>query len=67
MDAKEVGQLIAKLRSEKSMTQKDLGDYLNVSDKAVSRWERGDGYPEIEQFPKLAELFRITIIEWQKK
>ncbi len=41
MDAKTTGEFIAKLRKEKNYTQKDLAQRLNVSDKAVSRWETG--------------------------
>ena len=42
------------------MTQKELADYLNVTDKAVSRWEIGTGNPEIELIPKIAKLFNVT-------
>ena len=45
MDNKKTGELILKLRTEKSLTQKQLADKLNVSDKAVSKWERGIIYP----------------------
>lgn len=46
MEAKEMGEFIAKLRKEKQITQAELARRLNVTDKAVSRWERGIGYPD---------------------
>ena len=45
MDNKKLGELILKLRKEKGLTQKQLADKLNVSDKSVSKWERGIIYP----------------------
>ena len=42
MDNIKCGKLILKLRKEKNMTQKELAEKLNVTDKAVSKWERGD-------------------------
>lgn len=63
MDNKKVGCFIADLRKEKSMTQKNLAEKLNVSNKAVSKWENGDGYPEITTIPKLAEILGVTTSE----
>lgn len=45
----ELGNLIVSLRKKYNMTQKELGEKLNVSDKAISRWETGKNYPDIEQ------------------
>lgn len=59
----ETGKLICKLRKVKNMTQKDLANYLNVSDKAVSKWERGESYPEITIIPQLASILEITVDE----
>ena len=58
-----MGELIAILRKTKGLTQKDLSEMLNVSDKAVSRWERGESYPDIELIPVIAKLFGITADE----
>jgi len=57
----EFGNLIISLRKKHNMTQKQLADKLNVSDKAVSRWETGKNYPDIEILQKLAEVFDTTI------
>ena len=60
MNNKNIGDLIAQLRKEKNMTQKDLADQLNVTDKAVSKWERGISCPDINTIPKLAELLGVS-------
>lgn len=60
MDNKKVGSFIAQLRKEKSMTQQDLADKLNVTSKAVSKWETGQGYPEITTIPILADILGVT-------
>ena len=57
----QIGDVIAKLRKEKGWTQHELADKLNISDKAVSKWESNNGDPSIAYFPKLAELFNVTI------
>ena len=54
MNIKKVGQTISYLRKQANYTQKDLADRLGVSDKAVSRWERGVGLPDISYLQKLA-------------
>ncbi|MBQ8358988.1 MAG: helix-turn-helix domain-containing protein [Oscillospiraceae bacterium] len=56
MDIEKVGKAIAYLRKRAGYTQKDLADRLGVSDKAVSKWERGIGLPDISYFGKLAIL-----------
>lgn len=63
MTAKECGIFIAELRKEKKLTQKQLADKLNVSDKAVSRWETGKGYPDVNTLVCLSEFFGITVNE----
>ena len=61
MDCKKVGSLILELRKEKNMTQKQLADLMNISDKAISKWERGLGCPDISLIPKLAQIFGVNI------
>ncbi len=61
MNPKSIGNNILKLRKENGWTQAYLADRLGVTDKAVSRWESGQGYPDIELIPQLAELFCVTI------
>ncbi len=61
MDAKSIGALITRLRKKHNLTQSELAKRLNISDKTVSRWENGLGYPEITQFPIIAKLFGVTV------
>ena len=56
-----VGKTIATLRKEKGWTQVELAEKLQVSDKAVSKWEKDDAFPSVEFFPMLAELFGVSI------
>lgn len=63
MEKKTIGGLIAALRRANGMTQKELAEKLNVSDKTVSRWERDDGLPELSLVPVIAEVFGITCDE----
>ena len=61
MASRSMGEMIATLRREKGMTQKELADMLNITDKAVSKWERDITYPDTQTIPKLAEIFDISI------
>ena len=63
MEKKTIGGLIAALRKANGMTQKDLAERLNVSDKTVSRWERDDGTPDLAVIPVIAEIFGVTCDE----
>lgn len=63
MNNKQIGNFIACLRREKGMTQRELADRLNITDKAVSKWETGEGYPEISIIPALAEVLGVSIDE----
>lgn len=56
-----VGKTIAQLRTEKGWTQVELAEKLQVSDKAVSKWEKDGGLPSIEFFPVMSELFGVSI------
>lgn len=61
-----IGQFIAALRKANGMTQQDVADRLNVSNKAVSRWERDECAPDISLIPALAEMFGVTCDELLK-
>lgn len=63
MEKKTIGSLIAALRRANGMTQRELAERLNVSDKTVSRWERDEGAPELALIPVLAEIFGVTCDE----
>lgn len=63
MDAKKTGELIAALRKEKGWSQTELAERLGVTNKAVSRWETGRGYPDVELLPLLAKELGVTISE----
>lgn len=60
MEKKTIGQFIAALRKANGMTQKELAEQLNVSDKAVSRWERDESAPDLSLIPVIAEIFGVT-------
>lgn len=61
-----VGNLISKLREEKGLSQSELGFKLGVTNKAVSRWENGRGYPDTSLLLKLSEILGITVDELLK-
>ena len=63
MDKRSIGSFIAALRRAKGMTQKDLAALLHVSDKTVSRWETGEGAPELALIPAIAEIFGVSCDE----
>lgn len=63
MDAEKFGAFIAEVRREQNMTQKQLAEKLHVTDKAVSRWERGVGFPDISLLEPLADTLGLTIAE----
>lgn len=63
MEKKTMGSFIAALRKANGMTQKELAEKLNVSDKSVSRWERDEGTPDLSLIPVIAEIFHVTCDE----
>lgn len=63
MKSKEFSSIIRALRKEQGMTQAALADRLGVTDKAVSKWERGLSYPDISLFPRLADELGVTIAD----
>ena len=58
-----MGSFLAALRKAKGMTQQEVADRLNVSNKTISKWERDEGCPEIMMLPLIAELYSVTIDE----
>ena len=63
MDQKKTGALIAAVRRERGMTQKELARQLHVSDRAVSKWERGAGFPDVGTLIPLADALGLTVPE----
>lgn len=66
MEKKTIGQFIAALRKANGLTQQEVADRLDVSNKAVSRWERDECAPDITVIPALAELLGVTCDELLK-
>ena len=61
MDAKAFGAFLAKTRKDRGLTQNALAEQLHVTDKAVSRWERGLGFPDINTLEPLADALGLTL------
>lgn len=55
------GENLKRLRKEKELTQETLADFLGVSFQTISKWERGENYPDITTLPTIASFFNITI------
>jgi len=66
MDANKFGCFVAEKRKKLKMTQKDLATKIQVTDKAVSKWERGLGFPDINTIECLADALNVSIIELMK-
>lgn len=63
MDRTKTGALIAAARKEQNMTQKELAEALHVSDRAVSKWERGAGFPDISLLEPLADALGLGVLD----
>jgi len=61
MDCSKVGKLILSLRKEKKMTQKEVADAMNISDKTISKWERGLGCPDVSLLSDLSHILGVNI------
>ena len=61
-----IGKTIALLRKEKGMTQNELAEKMNVTDKAVSKWERDISCPDINTISKLADILDVSVEELLK-
>jgi len=63
MDNLKFGAFLAQLRKEKGLTQKELADRLSVTDKAVSKWETGKGFPDLKLMEPLAQELDVSLVE----
>lgn len=63
MDNTQFGAFIAQLRKEMGLTQKELADRLNVTDKAVSKWETAKGFPDVKLLERLADVLGVSLVE----
>lgn len=63
MDAKEIGRFICSLRKDKGLTQSTLAELLNISNRTVSKWETGEGLPDISLLPDIAKVLGVTTDE----
>ncbi|MBO4242055.1 MAG: helix-turn-helix transcriptional regulator [Clostridiales bacterium] len=63
MDAKKTGKFISDSRKKHGMSQKDLAERLNITDKAVSKWERGLSFPDISMLIPLSEVLEVTLYD----
>ncbi len=61
MDTVKTGELIAAVRKQKGMTQRQLAQLLHVSDRAVSKWERGVGFPDVSLLEPLSDALGLTV------
>ncbi|MFV0496612.1 MAG: helix-turn-helix domain-containing protein [Candidatus Fimivivens sp.] len=61
MNCNKVGTLIFALRKEKGLTQKQIADAMNISDKAISKWERGLGCPDVSLLGTLSEILGVNV------
>ncbi len=58
-----IGKKIKQMRRERDLTQEELAAHLGISFQSISKWERGDGYPDITMLPALANYFKVSIDE----
>ena len=63
MDNERFGAFIAQLRKEQGLTQRELADRLNVTDKAVSKWETAKGFPDVKLLEPLAQALGVSLVE----
>ena len=63
MDNIQFGAFVAQLRKERGLTQRELADRLHVTDKAVSKWETGKGFPDLKLLEPLAQELEVSLVE----
>jgi transcriptional regulator with XRE-family HTH domain len=61
MDCEKIGKLIYSLRKEQKLTQRQLAERMNISDKTVSKWERGLGCPDVSLLSDLSKIFGVNL------
>lgn len=61
MNYSKIGSLISTLRKEKGLTQKELAEQMHLSDRTISKWERGQGCPDVSLLPELSALLGVNI------
>lgn len=63
MDTRKTGRFIAEKRKEKNISQKELAEYLHITDKAISKWERGLSFPDITILIPLSEVLNVSLYD----
>ena len=63
MDQKSIGSFIQSLRKEEGLTQKDLGSKIGVTNSTISRWEKGDRYPDAGMYEPLSQALGVAVAE----
>ena len=63
MDRQKTGALIAQMRKDRGLTQRELAEQLHISDRTVSKWERGAGFPDVSMLIPLAEALGLSVLE----
>ena len=63
MDQERIGKFICEIRKEKNMTQQELADKLNVTDRVISHWENGRRLPDYSLLSELCEVLSVSINE----
>ena len=63
LDNIQFGRFVAQLRKEQNLTQKELAERLHVTDKAVSKWETGKGFPDLKLLEPLAQVLNVSLVE----
>ena len=56
-----IGKNIKRIRRERNLTQEEVATHLGISFQSISKWERGDGYPDITMLPVLSNYFGISV------
>ena len=63
MDARKTGSFIARKRKERKLSQRELAEYLHITDKAISKWERGLSFPDITILLPLSEVLNVSLYD----